>query len=288
MYLYPSRVVCEGTFEIRITHENFDPLPAQIEEQVGQIWEQIKQRDPGIPDTRLFCAKSITANRDTIQIVCGPSSRKYLKGTTHQSLMHIEDRFMHRGISMLAITLTSDDYVVLGMREAATTYPLCRHAAPAGRLEVREGNPRNGVYTEYEQELAITRDEIRHMVCIGVVADMTYSSQSFEFIFLCRLSLDAEAVANRYHAMVRDKEYQELEIFPWNPRFIKNVVMREPRNFPPTGYTGLALALRHEFGTDAFPIAWEPTHTSYEEFTSFQQNMITNLLGSRKNLSPKK
>lgn len=277
---YPAEIVCEGRFtEIVVVREELDPLPEDIENQVNAIWNDIKKVDPGIPDTQLFSSKRIDVDGNKITLVCGPSSRRYLKGTTHQSLSHIDPRYIRRGVSGLAITLTKDNFLVLGMREVGTTYPICRHGAPAGRLEVREGNPFNGIYTEYEQELGIRREEIAMLDCIGYNRDLCYGSQSDEFVFLGRLALTAAAVAKRYHTVVAKKEYQELEFFPWNPDFVRDVVCCQPRNFPPTGYAAVAMACRHDFGQELFPIDWEPTPEPYESHMAFQIGMIAKAIG---------
>lgn len=275
---YPARIICAGAaFKIMVEKRDFDTLPPKIEEKVDRVWEEIKQYDPGIPDTPLFLAHGADAVRvedDTIHLVCGPSSRKYLRGTTHENVATISGgRYIRRGVSMLSVTTTADNCLFMGVRKPVITYPLQRHHV-AGRLEVKENDPVTGVYAEYRQEAGLERNEVHNLTCIGVAADMVYQSMSFEFIFRATTSLTARQLMERALRAKSADEHIMFEVFPWDPKFIReNVLLPEPDGFPPTGFAGLVMALRHDFGSDVFP-DWEPESTTYPMFMGRRGQML--------------
>lgn len=268
MFKYPAKVLAEGkNFGIKLTKGPLPDLPPEITTKVEQEWERILTYDVTIPNTPLLLTTNddgnLTIEGNTLVLACGPSDRKHLRGTTHESVASIKGgEYIRRGVSMLSVTQTADNLAFMGVRKPAITYPLQRHHV-AGRLEVDEGDPITGIYAEYLQEAGIHRNEVE-IECIGIAADMVV--KNFEFIFKGTTKLTgAELIARALRAKSAD-EHIMFELFPYNAEYIRrNVLEPEPDGFPPTGFAGLAMALRHDFGPEAFPL-WEPEATTYSAF----------------------
>lgn len=266
---HPTHILAQnGVFYIEVQKQNFDPLPPEIEQRVNALWDERKIFDPVIPDTKMLLAHNVWRNGNMLGVTCGPSSRKYFTGTTHEDIASCANgRYVRRSVAMQAITITSDHCVLLGVRTPKTGYPLQRHTVPGGRLQVDEIDPLNGIVVEYKEELGLEQDEIHDLKCIGLVSDLVYGFMSYEFIFMAQTKLTARQLITRALTAVSANEHPVLEVFPWNPDFIReNVLLPEPTCFPPTGFAGLVMALRHNFGNQAAIPWWEPTPISYQEF----------------------
>lgn len=266
---HPSKILAEGReFQIHVEKREFDPLPSHIEQRVEELWIEQKKFDPDIPNTSMLLAHNAWRDGNILRLICGSSSRKYFTGTTNEDIVALDGgRYIRRSVSMLAITRTADNCVVLGVRTPKTGYPLLRHAVPAGRLQVNELDPVNGIFVEYKEELGLERHEVYDLTCIGLVADLVYGFMCYEFIFIARSKLTACQLMERALTAISANEHCVLEAFPWDPDFIReNVLLMEPTCLPPTGFAGLNLALRHDFGTQAGIPEWEPAPCSYKEF----------------------
>lgn len=274
---HPSKILVQGgEFQIHVEKREFDPLPLQIEQRVEELWIERKKFDPDIPDTKMLLAQNVWQDGNILRLICGPSSRKYFTGTTSEEIALLDcGRYVQRSTSMLSITRTSDNCIVLGVRTPKIGYPLQRHPVPAGRLQMNELDPVNGIFVEYKEELGLKRHEIYDLTCIGLVADLVYGFMSYEFIFMAKSKLTARQLMERTLTAVSANEHCVLEAFPWDPDFIReNVLLAEPTCLPPTGFAGLSLALCHDFRTRAGIPKWEPTSCSYQKFMGRRWPMI--------------
>lgn len=101
-----------------------------------------------------------------------------------------------------------------------------------------------------EEELGIKHTEVS-VECIGLVADLVVNT--YEFIFIGRTSCSAADILSRARHAKDADEHVAIEAFPWSPAFVRELVcLPDPRAFVPTGFAGVALALRHDFGPAAF------------------------------------
>jgi hypothetical protein len=165
---------------------------------------------------------------------------------------------------VLAVTTTSDGYVLIGVRSPSIDWPLLRHVVPAGRLRPIELDPYTGITVEFHEELGLTPEDIIELECIGVVADQTWGRLNIEFVFRAKTRLTAREVLDRAKAAKSVSEHCQLEPFPWQGSLIRDLLFADPNGYVPTGWAGLAVAIQRDFGENEFP-DWTPVHRSYAD-----------------------
>lgn len=57
---------------------------------------------------------------------------------------------------------------------------------------------------------------------------------------------------------------EKLEPLPWDPYFMRELLLADPDGFVPTGFAGIAVCLGHAYGK-AGSIDWTPMHRRYLE-----------------------
>ena len=277
MIEYPVRIVVNGMFfpnEIVVEVSDFDALPDEVSFLVERRWKKELERNPRLTAGPLLAAKGVSVIDDgtRLKLSCGVSNYKNFMGTTHESIApFIDQGYWHRAIGMLAVTITSDGYFLMGVRSPTIDWGLLRHVVPAGRLKPSEHDPYNGIYAEYEEELGMTRDEIRDLVCIGVVEDLTWGRLNYEFVFVGRVDLTAAEVIARAKDAKSAGEHCQLEAFPNSFKYVRWWMDSDPNGFVPTGFGGLWLAFS---GTGIIRPYWNAIHKTYEEHMGRRLQMI--------------
>jgi 8-oxo-dGTP pyrophosphatase MutT (NUDIX family) len=270
---YPCKVLYSNiNFHVHVVPTEFPTLPPELQAEVDARWEAIEKADPGIPNTPLINGQFVTRHTYDLMLRCGSSNRKMFMCTTEMPTLPPE--YVHRSVAQCAVTTTRDNMLIIGIREVRTAYPNARHVAPAGRLEVSEKTPLQGVYAEYEEELGLRQSDVE-VRCIGVVSDQVLRMGSIQFIYRGITNLTAHELLERAAHAKSATEYVHLEVFPWNPDFLrKHVLLPYPRRFVPDGFAGIALALREDFGNDAFP-DWEvETGTAYTDYMKSRNELV--------------
>lgn len=265
MIQYPTKVIARGSFsmaDIVIERVNLPPLPVDLQACVESVWAEELARNPKATPGKLLVAAGLEEANGKLLLRCGPSDYRNFMGTT--SPEGVPEEYRHRAIGMLAVTTTTDGYVMLGVRSPAIDWPLLRHVVPAGRLQPIELDPYTGVRAEFHEELGLNPDDVVGLTCIGVVADQTLGRLNYEFVFRARTSLTARQVLERANTAKSASEHCQLEPFPWQADLIRNLLLVDPDGYVPTGWAGLAIALQDEFGNQAFP-DWTPVHRTYAE-----------------------
>lgn len=264
---YPVQMLAVGSFpeeNIEMVRESASPLPMYVEEQISTLWGEELKANPNLYSGPMLVAREIDVMEGSrLRVHCIESEYKYFMGTTHESVapLSVMHGFVHRAIGFLAVTITSDGYCMLGVR-GLIDWPTLRHVVPAGRLTPRQEHPYKGVRDEFKSELGLDETDILSFICVGVVADLTWRRLNYEFVFLARTALSFRKVMERARTAKSASEHVQLEPFPWNPYFLRELLLADPDGFVPTGFGGIALCLRHEFGPVAVP-EWTPAHRTY-------------------------
>ena len=265
---YPVRVVATGSFleeNIEVVRETAEPLPSAIAAAVNGLWDAELAQNPHLFSGPMLVAQEMSIIGSRLRLTCVESEYKNFMGTTHESVAHLlPDNRLHRAIGFLAVTITGDGYCMLGVRSPKIDWPTLRHVVPAGRLTPRQEHPYKGVRDEFQSELGMTSEDISTLMCVGIVADLTWRRLNYEFIFLAHTRLSFREVIEKARSARSGDEHCQLEPFDWDPYTIRELLLAEPDAYVPTGFAGLVVCLRHVFGADAFP-AWEPAHRTYTE-----------------------
>ena len=276
---YPVRIVAIGKFQegdIEVLQEELPPLPADVAEKVEAIWAKELERNPHLTPGPLLVGRSVETFDDgkKLRLSCGVSDYKKFMGTTHETVApNFPEDYWHRAIGFLSVTITHDGYVLFGVRSPQIDWGLLRHVVPAGRLRPDETDPFTGVRKEYTQELGLLPEEIRDLVCVGVVADQTWGRLNYEFCFMAKTTLSAREVIERSRSAASAHEHCQLEPFRWSPALCPGLLLADPDGYVPTGWAAVALSLREEY--DSFPIPdWTPVHRTYEQHMGRRLEML--------------
>ena len=54
-------------------------------------------------------------------------------------------------------------------------------------------------------------------------------------------------------------------MYAWEPAIVADLLCTDPSKFTPSGFSGIAMALRHVFGSEAIP-DWQVLPVAYEEY----------------------
>ncbi|MEK7542000.1 MAG: hypothetical protein AAB533_04080 [Patescibacteria group bacterium] len=265
---YPARIIASGSFEeedIILVKEAAEPLPVDVEARVGELWGQELKQNPNLYSGPMLVAQRIEVAPDSIRLHCIESEYKNFMGTTHEDVAPMfPDDQLHRAIGFLAVTITDDGYCLLGVRSPKIDWPTLRHMVPAGRLTPRQAHPYGGIRDEFQSELGLEVRDISSLICIGVVADLTWRRLNYEFVFFAHTLLTFRQVMERATSARSGSEHVQIEPFPWDPYFVRELLLADPNGFVPTGFAGMALCVRHVFGVEAMP-DWTPAHRTYVE-----------------------
>lgn len=276
---YPVRLIAEGTFregEIEICREDLPALPSAVATRVQAIWTRELVLNPNLRNGPLLTARSVEVvdGGGRIRLHCGLSNYANFMGTTSEAVTsEFGDQHCHRAVGFLAVTHTADNRFILGVRSPKIDWGTLRHVVPAGRLRPDQLDPFTGVRKEFEEELGLRSEHITSLVCCGVVADLTYGRLNFEFCFLATTYLMAREVIEYAKGAKSANEHCQLEPFPWQPGFVRELLLADPEGYVPTGWAGVGLCLRQSHDKDSFP-DWEPAHRTYEEHMGRRLPMI--------------
>lgn len=270
---YPAQILTVGSFpeeNIEMAMEDVQPLPPEIEARIEEIWAEEQRYNPNLfsrPNTLLAASEIDVIDGTHLRIRCMLSDYKYFMGTTHESVapLLLDAGFcLHRAIGFLAVTITSDGYVMLGVRSPKIDWPTLRHVVPAGRLTPQQEHPYKGVRDEFKSELGLDEADIVSLRCVGIVANLTWRRLNYEFVFLARTALSFPRMMERARGARSGSEHSQLEPFSWNPYVLRGILMADPDGFVPTGFGGVAICLQREFGATASP-EWIPARRTYTE-----------------------
>ncbi len=272
---YPVRIVAQGLFQegdIVVRREELPPLSPELMKRVEENWEKEKERKPKLTNGPLLAARSVNLIDEgkRLELVAAESNYMNFMGTTHKTIgPDIPEDQRHRATGFLAVTVTADDKFLLGVRSPQIDWGVLRHVVPAGRLRPDEKDPFTGIRAEFKEELGLQPDEVKDLVCIGVVAEQTWGRLNYEFCFSARTDLTARQVIERAKTAKSAGEHCQLEPFKWQPEFgivhaARELLLGDPEGFVPTGWAGIALCLNRFFPNE-FRIEWKTAHRTYEE-----------------------
>ena len=133
-------------------------------------------------------------------------------------------------IGTTATLTTSDDQICYGRRSARVSYHSLHVHTFGGALEERDRtpdgsiNPFGSLCRELVEELCLPREELRDLICVGLIRDNEIHQP--EMLFEARLDLTAEELLARWNSAESKDEHDEIVSLPDEPDaivpFIKN------------------------------------------------------------------
>lgn len=265
MIACPASVLTTGDYPpgaVTIRLVELPPLPADLEDFVDRKWQREIELNPRLYAGPILSPAAIRISDDAIEIDCGVSDYRQFMGTTWPEM---PERHRRRALGQLAVTITSDDHVIVGVRSRKIDWGGLRHAIPAGRVQPGEGTPEEAILLEFREEIGIGPDEIESLRCIGVLEDQTSGRQNYEIVYLAQVAISASELMERAEAAEHSFEHDRIEAHAWQRDTIAELLTADPAGFTPAGFAGLAVALRHAFGEDAFP-EWHVRPMNYEHY----------------------
>ena len=265
MIACPACIVATGDYApgaIRIRRVDLPVLPSEIDEFVETKWQREIELNPRLYAGAILSPAAIRISADGIEIDCGVSDYRQFMGTTWPD---VPENLRRRALGQLAVTITSDDRLVVGVRSAVIDWGGLRAAIPGGRVQPDEGTPEEAIRLEFREETGIGPNEIESLRCVGVAEDLTLGRQNYEIVYLARVNCTASDIVKLAESAEHSYEHDRIEVYAWERDTIAELLCTDPSNFTPSGFAGIALALRHDFGADAFP-DWEAKPITYEEF----------------------
>lgn len=284
---YPVSVIIDARHggwlkdDIEVVHEKVRPLPNEVEKKVEAIWAKELERNPNLTNGNLLTARRIETldGGKRLRLTCGISDYKRFMGTTHETVApHLPEEHIHRATGFLSVTITSDDYILIGVRSPKIDYGLLRHAVPAGRLRPDENNPFNGLQKEFREELGVEPYEIKSIKCLGIAADKTYGRLNYEFCCRSLITLTADEVITRARKAASAHEHCQLELFPltMNQRKWSDLLLSDPDGFVPTGWAGLLLYFDkcYDRAPQLGRFDYRSVHRTYEQHMGRRLDML--------------
>ena len=265
MIACPASIVATGDYPpeaVRIRPVELPSLPAALEETVETKWQRELELNPRLYPGPILSPAAVRISEQEIELDCGLSDYRQFMGTTWPE---VPENLRRRALGQLAVTITSDKQLVVGIRSGEIDWGGLRHAMPAGRVQPGEGAPAEAILIEFGEEAGIGANEIDSLRCIGVLEDLTWGRQNYEIVYVAHVACTANELIERAANAEHSFEHDRVEAHAWNPTAIAGLLNRDPAGFTPSGLGGIAVALRHEFGADAFP-DWEVRPVSYEEY----------------------
>lgn len=230
--------------------ENSRPIIPQVEALIEQAWQKARSR-PGIHlfDGPMCRLEAIDARPDRMHLTLSKSSYKPFVGT-NMSNPQIADQYgnaaLANPVGLSALVISSDDYLLLGRRNAHVAYYPSRVHPFAGCLEPAENlDIFDDVRRELAEELSIEPQEISEMLCTGVARDL--SLRQPEFIFAVRVNRTLKEI----EAQVDPEEHRGI----FNTRSDRKAIeaaLSQNDGFTPVGSASLLLWGRMQYGNQWF------------------------------------
>jgi 8-oxo-dGTP pyrophosphatase MutT (NUDIX family) len=196
-----------------------------------------------------------------IIIECGETSYKDFMGSTWPD---VPEKHRRLALGVLAVTLSSDNFLILGVRSPRIDWGTLRHVVPAGRMRPDEGSPHQAILKEYQEEAGLRPADLASLRCVGVLSDKTWGRLNMEIVYLSHSNLSAMEISQKSQQAASNWEHCQIEPFPWEPNQIRSLLLTDPAGYVPTGWAAVGLCLRRQFGLQAFP-DWLPQGIRYHD-----------------------
>src|ERR1700733_4825254 len=189
----PSQITISWTADSR-------PIIPEIEQLIEQSWQTAMSR-PGVLlfDGPMCRLESFESRDDHLHLQLSRTGYKVFMGT---NLSHAElaDQYgptvLANPIGLSAALISSDNYLLLGRRNANVAYypsrvhPFAGALEPSERLDVFEE-----VRRELREELALKDSDVREIVCSGMAQDL--SLRQPEMIFVVRANCNRQRIESQ-------------------------------------------------------------------------------------------
>lgn len=259
---YPAKIVATGQFtkaQIHIHQEDFPPLPDSIAALAAAQWARQLEHNPNLKAGPMLAAQHLEQREDGLHLHCGPSRYDLFMGTTCSP--EVPDKYRHRAIGALCVLLTSDQYLVFGIRSPKIDWGTLRHVVPACRMNLTDEHPYTAIVREANEELGLRPDELIDLTCAGVVSDLTWGRLNYEFVFRAKTKLTARQLVERAQTAKSADEHCQLETHLYTRPYQEHgeFLMCDPNGWVPTGWLGTILSL------GMCCVEFTPTPRTYEE-----------------------
>lgn len=229
---------------------NSRPIIPQVEELIELAWQKAMAR-PGIHlfDGPMCRLESIDAKPQAMHLSLSKSSYKSYVGTNMANPQLAEqygDAALANPVGLSALVISSDNYLLLGRRNAQVAYYPSRVHPFAGCMEPSEQlDIFDDVRRELIEELSISQRQIQEMLCTGMVRDL--SLRQPEFIFAVRV----DQTLNQIESHLDPEEHRGI-FSAYATRESIEVALQSDESFTPVGIASLLLWGRIRFGDDWF------------------------------------
>lgn len=254
---YPVSVVAAGGewTQIDVSKVRLPDLPGGVAALVEEMWEREMRRNSAAHRGPIMAAAGVSVYDDRLVLSCGDSDYAKHLGTT--SSAHLSDEFRHRAVGFLSITTTSDGFIVVGQRDAGLDWGGLLRVVPAGRFTPEHGTPIDGIMRKYYEELGLNPEDLAgDLRCTGVLNNITWGRQGFDFVFCASTRLTFDGVLVRARQARMACKYTEIHKLSSNGDTFAQRVRASHHRFVPGSWAALALIAGVE---------WEPIPRSYDE-----------------------
>jgi 8-oxo-dGTP pyrophosphatase MutT (NUDIX family) len=224
---------------------NSRQLVAEVESAIELAWEKALGQ-PGVHlfDGPMCRLESWQATEEHLTLVLSQSSYKAFLGTNMAHPDFADNHgpaVMANPVGLSAPVLTSDQRLLLGLRNHAVAYYPGRVHPFAGSLEPDDSDVFTAIYRELKEELALAPSEIIDLRCTGIAEDQNLRQP--ELTFIAEASLTAAEIESR----LDPAEHTAIWSIPATANDVQNVLANDNR-FTPVAIASLLLWGRLRFG----------------------------------------
>jgi len=215
-----------------------------VERAIERAWTEASARlGPKLFDGPMCRLERLEASRDALRLWVSPTSYKPFLGTNLTGV-EVPAKAMANPLGLSVALVTSDNWLMLGRRNANVAYYPNRIHPFAGSLEPAElDEVFRGVLRELDEELSVAECEVPDMRCLGVIEDAKLRQP--ELIFSARATRTRADI----ESSLDDAEHHAAVAVEASPRAVDSM-MRDPL-MTPVAVGTLAL-----WGRIAFGDAW--------------------------------
>ncbi len=226
------------------------PVIDQVERAIDTTWAEAMRR-PGVHlfDGPMCRFEAMELRGDQMHLTLSTTSYKPFLGTNLRNA-HLADvygrRVLANPVGVSAALLSSDQFLLLGRRNASVAYYPSRVHPFAGCLEPAENlDVFDEVRRELREELAMKPGDIAELICTGIAEDLSLRQPEMIFAATTRLT------RRQVEAQLDPKEHRGVWSIPAMPSAIEQA-LKSTEQFTPVAVASMLLWGRIEFGEEWF------------------------------------
>ncbi len=243
--------------------------PRQSNREIDEIIEATWAKETGRAQEdqrRLFNGSlcrlvDFKVGRDALELTLGPVSYKEFLGT---NLTHAYLRYTHGpqiladALGVSAALVSGDDFLVLGRRSQKVAYHPGRIHPIGGIVEPQEDAgeapcPFAAITDELRQELGVLPDNVRELVCMGIVRDKHIVQP--EMIFAIQVDVECSTMIQGARSAEDSHEHTDIVPVRNRPGAVVNFIQAHAGELTPVALATLLLHGMRSWGSGWFAAA---------------------------------